>query len=97
MNDGLKWFNWLYMTVTEAIENKVAGGGFNDPAWLSELDVLFARLYFEAIAGDLSGGPCPDCWQSGGCANPDYGRRGPRKYWERLTGSLRLLRKTAHN
>ena len=59
--DGLKWFNWLYMTVTEAIENKVAGGGFNDPAWLSELDVLFARLYFDAVAGELSGGSCPEC------------------------------------
>ena len=62
--DGLKWFNWLYMTVTEAIENKVAGGGFNDPAWLSELDVLFAGLYFDAVAAKLSGGNCPDCWQA---------------------------------
>jgi Family of unknown function (DUF5995) len=62
--DGLKWFNWLYMTVTEAIENKVAGGGFNDPAWLTELDVFFARLYFDALAGQLSGGSCPDCWKA---------------------------------
>lgn len=62
--DGLKWFNWLYMTVTEAIENKVAGGGFNDPAWLSELDVLFARLYFDAVAGELGGGSCPECWKA---------------------------------
>jgi hypothetical protein len=62
--DGLKWFNWLYMTVTEAIENKVAGGRFNDPAWLSELDVLFATLYFDALAGELSGGSCPECWKA---------------------------------
>jgi hypothetical protein len=62
--DGLKWFNWLYMAVTEAIENKVAGGGFNDPAWLSELDVLFAGLYFDAVAGELSGGSCPECWKA---------------------------------
>jgi hypothetical protein len=62
--DGLKWFNWLYMTVTEAIENKVAGGGFNDPAWLSELDVLFATLYFDALAGELSCGSCPECWRA---------------------------------
>ena len=62
--DGLKWFNWLYMTVTEAIENKVAGGGFTDPAWLSELDVLFARLYFDAVAGELSSGSCPVCWKT---------------------------------
>jgi len=62
--DGLKWFNWLYMTVTEAIENKVAGGGFNDPAWLSGLDVLFAGLYFDALAGEISGGPCPESWKA---------------------------------
>jgi Family of unknown function (DUF5995) len=62
--DGLKWFNWLYMTVTEAVENKVAGGGFNDPAWLSELDVLFARLYFDVLGAELSGGSCPACWKA---------------------------------
>lgn len=62
--DGLKWFNWLYMAVTEAIENKVAGGGFNDPNWLSELDVQFATLYFDALAGELSGGSCPECWKA---------------------------------
>jgi hypothetical protein len=62
--DGLKWFNWLYMSVTEAIENKVAGGGFHDPAWLSELDVLFAQLYFDALGGGLGGGSCPECWKA---------------------------------
>lgn len=62
--DGLKWFNWLYMTVTEAVEAKVTGGGFSDPAWLSRLDVLFARLYFDAVAAELTGGPCPECWQA---------------------------------
>jgi hypothetical protein len=62
--DGLKWFNWLYMTVTEAVENKAARGGFNDPAWLSELDVLFARLYFDALGAELSGGSCPACWKA---------------------------------
>lgn len=62
--DGLKWFNWLYMTVTEAVENKVASGGFSDPPWLSELDVLFASLYFNALAGELTGGSCPECWKT---------------------------------
>jgi len=61
--DGLKWFNWLYMSVTEAIENQVASGGFHNAAWLSELDVLFARLYFDALAGALTGGACPECWK----------------------------------
>jgi hypothetical protein len=62
--DGLKWFNWLYMTVTQAIENKVAGGGLSEPGWLSELDVVFASLYFDALAGELSGGSCPESWKA---------------------------------
>src|ERR1700682_4399364 len=62
--DGLKWFNWLYLPVTQAIESKVGVGGFNDPAWLAELDVQFAQLYFGAVAGGLSGGSCPDCWMA---------------------------------
>ena len=62
--DGLKWFNWLYLQVTEAVENRVAGGGFNDPAWLSELDVQFATLYFTALRAKLTGSPCPGCWDA---------------------------------
>ena len=61
--DGLKWFNWLYMSVTQAVEDKVSAGGFGDPGWLSELDVQFANLYFSALAGTLTGGSCPDCWR----------------------------------
>jgi hypothetical protein len=61
--DGLKWFNWLYLQVTAAVEARIASGGFSDPAWLSELDVQFAKLYFTALGASLSGGSCPSCWQ----------------------------------
>jgi hypothetical protein len=61
--DGLKWFNWLYLQVTQAVEARIAGGGFADPAWLAELDVQFARLYFGAVETSLSGQPTPGCWQ----------------------------------
>lgn len=61
--DGLKWFNWLYLQVTQAVEAKVSAGGFTDPAWLVELDVQFARLYFGALALALSGQPATGCWQ----------------------------------
>ena len=44
--DGLKWFNWLYLEVTQAVEARVAAGGFTDSAWLAQLDVQFARLLF---------------------------------------------------
>ncbi len=47
--DGLKWFNWLYLQVTTAVEARIAAGGFADPAWLAELDVQFARFYFGAL------------------------------------------------
>jgi hypothetical protein len=61
--DGLKWFNWLYLQVTLAVEARVAAGGFTDSAWLAELDVRFASLYFSALKSHLSGHPAPDCWQ----------------------------------
>jgi len=61
--DGLKWFNWLYLQVTQAVEARVAAGGFTDPAWLADLDVQFARLYFSALKSSLSGQATPECWQ----------------------------------
>ena len=60
--DGLKWFNWLYLQVTLAVETRVAAGGFSDPPWLADLDVQFARLYFSALQSALSGQATPDCW-----------------------------------
>src|ERR1700736_1189152 len=62
--DGLKWFNWLYLQVTKAVENRIALQGFSDPAWLAELDVQFARLYFGALEAELSGQPTPGCWRA---------------------------------
>ncbi len=61
--DGLKWFNWLYLQVTQAVEARIAGGGFTDAAWLARLDVEFAHLYFSALQSWLSGRTAPDCWQ----------------------------------
>jgi hypothetical protein len=62
--DGLKWFNWLYLQVTQAVEARVASGGFADSAWLAQLDVQFARLYFGALELALSGQGGPGCWQA---------------------------------
>jgi hypothetical protein len=61
--DGLKWFNGLYLQVTQAVEARVAAGGFSDPAWLAELDVQFASLYFSALRSWLSGQATPGSWQ----------------------------------
>lgn len=48
-NDGLKWFNLLYLKVTESVKTSPPTGGFEDPVWLSKLDVEFAKLYFDSI------------------------------------------------
>jgi hypothetical protein len=62
--DGLKWFNWLYRQVTQAVEARVSAGGFTDPGWLAQLDVQFARLYFSALKSWFSGQATPACWQT---------------------------------
>ncbi|MGA3242584.1 MAG: DUF5995 family protein [Bryobacteraceae bacterium] len=62
--DGLKWFNWLYLQVTQAVEARVVSGGFTDPDRLAALDVQFARLYFGAMESALSGQPTPGCWEA---------------------------------
>ena len=57
--DGLKWFNWLYLKVTEAVEARVAHGRFSNLSWLADLDVRFAQLYFESLQASLAGAHCP--------------------------------------
>lgn len=47
-HDGLKWFNFLYLRVTEAVRDDRAG--WQDRDYLERFDVEFARLYFEALA-----------------------------------------------
>src|ERR1017187_1949767 len=60
--DGLKWFNRLYLDVTQAVKARVDAGGFQDGAWMAALDVQFADLYFGALRSALSGGAAPRCW-----------------------------------
>lgn len=45
--DGLKWFNFLYLTVTEAVLADATA--WQDWAFLQQFDVAFAGLYFDAI------------------------------------------------
>jgi hypothetical protein len=62
--DGLKWFNQLYFQVTQAVENRVSTGGFTDAAFLAQLDVQFAGLYFGALKAFLLQASLPDCWNT---------------------------------
>lgn len=61
--DGLKWFNFLYRMVTEQILADINASKWQDGAWLTELDVVFARLYFDAIVSWIrSPAQCPRAW-----------------------------------
>ena len=46
-NDGVKWFNFLYLKVTEAVQADVTA--WQDWPFLQRFDVVFAGLYFDAI------------------------------------------------
>jgi hypothetical protein len=62
--DGLKWFNRLYLMVTQQVDLKPPGGAWQDPAWLLGLDVVFARYYFGAVHGYLAGTGIPSSWSA---------------------------------
>ena len=56
-SDGLKWFNKLYMMVTQRIDLKPPPNGWEDATWLTRLAVVFANFYFTAIANALEQNP----------------------------------------
>lgn len=49
-SDGVKWFNLLYLMVTKAVYEKLSAPGWADVRWLTQLDIVFARFYFDALA-----------------------------------------------
>ena len=64
-DDGLKWFNKMYLMVTEQVDLNPPGGGWKDAAWLLTLDVVFAGMYLQAVAGYLSGeDTVPSSWRA---------------------------------
>jgi hypothetical protein len=63
-NDGLKWFNKLYMMVTEEVDLRQPAGGWKDEVWLDKLDVIFAGLYFQGVAAAISGADAPNAWDA---------------------------------
>jgi hypothetical protein len=64
-NDGLKWFNKLYLMVTQEIDGQPPATAWSDPAWLTGLDVVFAGFYFAAVASFLNDDPrTPSSWDA---------------------------------
>ncbi len=63
--DGLKWFNLLYMLVTQKVESSPPQQGWHDSAWLTRLDVVFAHFYVAAISNWLtSPAVVPGSWKA---------------------------------
>lgn len=63
-DDGLKWFNLLYLEVTQAVDGAVNSTQFRDARWIADLDVVFANLYFSAInSADSGNGEVPAAWE----------------------------------
>jgi hypothetical protein len=48
-SDGVKWFNLLYLRVTQAVYEKPPAT-WADTRWFDQLDVTFAQFYFDALA-----------------------------------------------
>jgi hypothetical protein len=61
-HDGLKWFNRMYLMVTQQVDLNPPGGAWKSPAWLTRLDVIFAGLYFSALGDFLAGRPVASAW-----------------------------------
>jgi hypothetical protein len=62
--DGLKWFNRLYLMVTQQVDQHPPGGAWKNPIWLSRLDVEFAKFYFNAVGGYHAGEEVPSAWNA---------------------------------
>src|SRR5215210_1859238 len=48
-NDGARWFNRLYLRVTERVAEYVSTVPQAAPGFLERLDILFANYYFAAL------------------------------------------------
>src|SRR5208283_4645476 len=61
--DGLACFNRMYLDVTRQVNSQLGQGFYADPAFMTQLDVTFANLYF--AAADMAGNPAavPLAWR----------------------------------
>lgn len=65
IDDGLRWFNLLYLRVTERVKSEPSNQGWHDGPWLERLDVVFAGLYFDAlVAWAQNRKAAARCWRA---------------------------------
>jgi hypothetical protein len=50
--------------VTQQVDRQTPSGGWQNPEWLIQLDVVFAGYYFGAIRNYLSGMEIPSSWSA---------------------------------
>lgn len=61
--DGAGVFNAMYLRVTEMVADQIAAGGaFHDDAFMADLDIRFAQLWFDAHDAAAAGGAVPRAW-----------------------------------
>ena len=72
-SDGLWWFNHLYLRVTLGVRAAMTTTSFRDPAFLERLDIVFADLYFDALAAG-GGSPMPRRPPGGRCSRRERRR-----------------------
>ena len=51
-SDGVVCFSRLYRQVTEGVNARLAARTFADPQFLERLDIVFANLFFDAVAAN---------------------------------------------
>ena len=61
--DGVACFTRLYLSVTQGVQERLAGVTFADPRFLARLDVAFADLFFSALEAATSNpSQTPHAW-----------------------------------
>ena len=61
--DGLACFNRMYLDVTRQVNSQLGQGFFADPAFMTQLDVTFADLYFAATSAASTPAAVPMAWR----------------------------------
>jgi hypothetical protein len=61
--DGLACFNRMYLEVTKTVNSQLGQGFFADPAFMTQLDVTFANLYFTAASAAGDPAAVPLAWR----------------------------------
>jgi hypothetical protein len=60
--DGVACFTRLYLSVTNGVQERLAGLTFGDPVFLARLDVAFADLFFSALEAADDPKRMPRAW-----------------------------------